>query len=844
MAGTGGDDPPHQGANNRMLIDAITTQMQRMMREHTEELYDRIEQLENQGNGDNGGGRRRRGRNNEGDPREDRIEGVKLNIPPFRGKSDPEAYLEWEMKIEQLFACHNYTEDKKLKVAAMEFTDYALIWWNQLQRERERYEEPLVESWEEMKRLMRRRFIPSHYQRDLHNKLQRLTQGSRSVDEYYKEMEVSMIKANVMEDREATMARFLHGLNNDIRDVVELQNYVELEDLVHQASKVEQQLKRKGTMKRSSSNFHSPSWKDKNKKEGGSSTSSSNVTAQRTQNKSEEVLKKTRSSEIKCFKCLGRGHIASQCPTKKTMLLKEDGEIISESSSESSPSSDEQEYEEERESEGDLFMIRRMLGSQAVELDDCQRENIFHARCLIQGKLCSLIIDGGSCTNVASARLVSKMKLETKPHPQPYKLQWLNEDGEMTVNRQVEVGFSIGKYEDSILCDVVPMEACHLLLGRPWQYDRRVMHDGFTNKFTFVHNDRKTILVPLAPREVSEDQLKMRQKRKEERKEKERQKRKEKQSEKKIVQDGEKEKEKKNSNLFMREKEVKRAMQLRKPILLLLSKECNPNNTCSTNSLPREVSSLLQEFEDVFPKEVPTGLPPLRGIEHQIDLIPGASLPNRPAYRSNPQETKEIQNQVEELMQKGWVKESLSPCAVPVILVPKKDGTWRMCTNCRAINNIMVKYIHLIPILDDLLDELYSACVFSKIDLKSRYHQIRIREADEWKTTFKTKYGLYEWLVMPFWLTNAPTTFMRLMNHVLRKFLGKFVVVYFDDILIYSKSYYDYIMHLRTVFEALRMEKLYDNMEKGVFCMDHVVFIGFVVSSQGVQVDLEKVKAV
>ena len=144
------------------------------------------------------------------------------------------------MKIKQLFACHNYTEDKKMKVAAMEFTDYALIWWNQLQRERARYKEPLVDSWEEMKRLMRRRFVPSLYQRELHNKLQRLTQGSRSVDEYYKEMEVSIIRANVMEDREATMARFLHGLNNDMRDLAELQNYVELEDLVHQASKVEQ----------------------------------------------------------------------------------------------------------------------------------------------------------------------------------------------------------------------------------------------------------------------------------------------------------------------------------------------------------------------------------------------------------------------------------------------------------------------------------------------------------------------------------------------------------------------------------------------------------------------------
>jgi len=175
-------------------------------------------------------------------------------------------------------------------------------------------------------------------------------------------------------------------------------------------------------------------------------------------------------------------------------------------------------------------------------------------------------------------------------------------------------------------------------------------------------------------------------------------------------------------------------MQLRKPILLLLSKECNSKGTCPTNSLPKDVSSSLQDFEDVFPKEVPQGLPPLRGIEHQIDLIPGASLPNRPAYQSNPQETKEIQKQVEDLMQNGWVKESLSPCAVPVILVPKKDGTWRMCTNCRAINNITVKYRHPIPRLDDLLDELYGACVFSKIDLKSGYYQSRIREGDKWKT--------------------------------------------------------------------------------------------------------------
>ena len=137
---------------------------------------------------------------------------------------------------------------------------------------------------------------------------------------------------------------------------------------------------------------------------------------------------------------------------------------------------------------------------------------------------------------------------------------------------------------------------------------------------------------------------------------------------------------------------------------------------------------MLQEYEDVFPDEVPPGLPPKRGIEHQIDLVPGASLPNRAAYRTNPEETKEIQQQVEELMKKGYVQESLSPCVVPVLLVPKKDGSWRMCVDCRAIINITIRYRHPTPRLDDMLDELSGAIIFTKIDLKSGYHQIRMRE--------------------------------------------------------------------------------------------------------------------
>jgi hypothetical protein len=159
------------------------------------------------------------------------------------------------------------------------------------------------------------------------------------------------------------------------------------------------------------------------------------------------------------------------------------------------------------------------------------------------------------------------------------------------------------------------------------------------------------------------------------------------------------------------------------------------------HSLPPAVANVLQEYSDVFPSEIPAGLPPIRGIEHQIDLILGASLPNRALYRTNPEETKEIQRQVQELLDKGYVRESLSPCAVPVILVPKKDGTWHMCVDCRAINNITIRYWHPISRLDDMLDELSGVVVFIKVDLRSGYHQIRMKLGDDGKLLSKLSSG-------------------------------------------------------------------------------------------------------
>ena len=166
-------------------------------------------------------------------------------------------------------------------------------------------------------------------------------------------------------------------------------------------------------------------------------------------------------------------------------------------------------------------------------------------------------------------------------------------------------------------------------------------------------------------------------------------------------------------------KECDRKIKGKEELYMLFTKEVS-----SPTPIPSKLRDLIDQYKDVFPEELPLGLPPVRGIEHQIDLVPGASLPNKPAYRTNPMETKELQRQIEELMQRGYVRESLSPCAVPTLLVPKKDGTWRMCIDSRSVNNITIIYRFSIPRIDDLLDELAGSQWFSKVDMRSGYYQI------------------------------------------------------------------------------------------------------------------------
>ena len=237
--------------------------------------------------------------------------------------------------------------------------------------------------------------------------------------------------------------------------------------------------------------------------------------------------------------------------------------------------------------------------------------------------------------------------------------------------------------------------------------------------------------------------------------------------------------------------------------------------------------AFLREFANVFPKELTESLPPYRDIQHFIDLIPEASLPNLPHYRLNPAQGAELQRQVEDLLSRGLIRESHS-----------------LCVDCRAINRITVRYRFPIPRIDELLDQLAGAEIFSKLDLRNGYDQVRIRAGDEWKTAFKTKEGLYEWLVMPFGLSNAPSTFMRLMTEVMQPFTGEFVVIYFDDILIYSHSPDEHKNHLQAVCAKLQSEHLVANVNKCAFLRSSISFLGFVISAAGITVDPGKTAAI
>jgi hypothetical protein len=291
-----------------------------------------------------------------------------------------------------------------------------------------------------------------------------------------------------------------------------------------------------------------------------------------------------------------------------------------------------------------------------------------------------------------------------------------------------------------------------------------------------------------------------------------------------------------------------RAIEIHSPIcgeitLYLCNQGCTHSCALTMIESPVEKIPVVCEYPDVFPDELP-GMPSDRDIEFSIELQPGTAHISKRPYRMPPVELAELKKQLQELLDKGFIRPSTSPWGCPSLFVKKKDESLILCVDYRTLNAVTIKNKYPLPHIDVLFDQLVGANVFSKIDIRSGYHQIKIRASDIPKTAFSTRYGLYEYLVMSFELTNALGYFMYLMNSVFMPELDKFVVVFIDDILVYSKTEDEHTKHLHTVLQRLRDHHLYAKFSKCDFWLREIKFLGHTISQDGIAVDPKKVQEV
>ncbi|KAJ9542314.1 hypothetical protein OSB04_028820 [Centaurea solstitialis] len=595
-------------------------------------------------------------------PRNDPDYRMKADIPYFNENVGVEDFLDWQIEVDHFFEIMEILERKQVKMVAFRLKSTAAIWWERLTTERQRQRKGPVRSWRQMKQLMSDRFLPEDYEQILYRMYWDCSQGTRSMSEYTTEFICYSYRNRLGETEGQKVARYISGLKSSIQEKIGLQTAWTVAEASNLAMKAELMEKNAPSTYRRYPGQTSTDTSSSNPDKGNnvvtrpsprnSDPPQTTTPAKPTASKPANPYAKPTGSN--CFRCGEPGHRSNECNQRRTTAL------VEEDQNEEKGEYDDLDFAEEDLEEKVVCVLQRVL---LTPKEEGQRKNLFRTYCAINNKVCNLIVDNGSCENLVSQKLVDHLGLPTQPHDVPYSLGWVKKGPQVRVTQTCKVPFSIGNhYKADVLCDVLEMDACHILLGRPWQFDHDVTYRGRDN----------------------------------------------------II-------------------------------------------TENSNEISEEVEEILRDFKELTADDLPPELPPMRDIQHQIDLILGANLPNLPHYRMSPKENEILREQVEDLLRKAFIRESLSPCAVPVLLVPKKGNQWRMCIDSRAINKITIKYRFPIPRLEDMLDSFSGAMIFTKIDLRSGYHQIRIRPDDEWKTTFKTPFGLYEWLVMSFGTSNAPS---------------------------------------------------------------------------------------
>ncbi|XP_023639598.1 uncharacterized protein LOC111830943 [Capsella rubella] len=554
--------------------------------------------------------------------------GFKLDIPEFASGLKAEEFLDWLHMVEEVLEFKNVPHDVRVSLVATRFKGRAMAWWSQFKESRRRSGKSKIESWEKFKKHMRRSFLPYNYERTLYTKFQNLRQGTRTVDEYATDFFEMMARATLSETEDQLVSRFIGGLRSQLH--IPLQQFNPL--LVSKVS-IDSANPQASNTTVSQPPFAKPG-----------------VPAD-----SIAPSRQPRTGALGCFSCGESGHRQTACLNQgRRSLLAQDTNFSDEPRyddylSDSNHDQDDACIAGDTGPPTQLLVIRRNCLAPRSLQESWLRTSLFRTTCTINGKICKLVIDSGSCTNAIAEEATRKLGIQPFPHPAPYQLAWLNNGSDIWVSKQALVFFSVGVYKDSLTCDVVPMDACHLLLGSPWEYDRDATHRGKSNTYSFVFDDRTITLLP--SKETTDPSLPSQ------------------------LPGTNKISTPSKALLTLPKAAFEKHVGETDCIWALVSA---PVFHSSSGPLPTAFEDLLSTFQDVIPKDLPTGLPPLRDIQHHIDLVPNAVLPNRPHYRMSPHEHEELRRQVEELICKGHIRESMSPTAVPELLIPKKDSSWRM----------------------------------------------------------------------------------------------------------------------------------------------------------------------
>ncbi|XP_052736657.1 uncharacterized protein LOC128197864 [Vigna angularis] len=707
----------------------------------------------------------------------------------FSGKCNSDEADHWFQDMERIYEAKGCPDEKKLAYTQYLLTGEAGHWWNSVKAILERNETPIT--WELFRTKFYTEYFPDSVRYAKEVEFLELTQGNRLVSEYANRFKHLLRFTTMSIDEEWQCRKFENGLRKDIKLLVKGLRIREFSALVEMARDME---KTKGEPEGPQRQQSQPL------RIGGPVISRGGSSSRKTPfsrpsyfgsrgSSSQSSGQSSSAGSVRCFRC-GGPHFQSSCPQlegyRRCNICRQEGHYARDcpTTRRSGPQPRQAGRPIQRGGHRPQAAGRvyALTGAEATSAG-----NLIVSSCLLFGASCVTLFDSGATHSFVSKACVERLGLVVRELPCDLVVSTpaagLVRTSDVCSRCPIEVEGR--RFRVNLIC--LPLQGLEVILGMDWLAANHILLDCSGKKLIFPKEDKDLSLsLGVLRQDIFE-----------------------------------------GASCFL--------------IMFHMDETSNLNSL----SLGNQSVDLLvvNEFMDVFPEEVPS-LPPQREVEFSIDLVSGAGPVSIAPYRMAPAELAELKKQIEDLLEKQFIRPSASPWGAPVLLVKKKDGSSRLCVDYRQLNKLTIKNKYPLPRIDDLMDQLHGATVFSKIDLRSGYHQILVKADDVQKTAFRSRYGHYEYVVMPFGVTNAPAIFMDYMNRIFRPFLDKFVVVFIDDILVYSKTREEHEDHLRAVLEVLRERRLYAKLSKCEFWMEEVPFLGYVISAGGIAVDPAKVQAV